>query len=1816
MAGATAPLSQVASVPKLSSIPSPAAATMAAGGDYDDQTGLDLPLTGHSANAGRFPDFPSFGQLSRSGLLSVGGLVGASHGDQSAMRVYNPERISLGELDEMSLDPVIRACILGYTLILQTADLSVSCPDASMKALIESQFVPLMPQLIRETARPAMVFGWADAEIVWETRYNVAVEVDPGETTATRTPGSDADPGDQPIRVFPYVTAVKDFVPLNNTTLTLRQNVRGEFAGAVQWGWGDAFLPPAQLFHLPFGSLFRNPYGESAIKGCYPFWYWTRFLYEMLMVAVERGAAPPVVGRYPVGYRIKVGQNQNGTPAEIDAGDFMLQQLGELRSFSTAVIPRLLNKDGKDLYDIAELPLDAHVDWMMEGIAALNAQKQLYMFFPDKLLQGGDTGSYALAKEHTDLFSLAIHAKLDEILDHVNRGPLEKFVRYNDADCPPAKLTYSAPNIQAMLALSQAAIGAITTGQALVTQNQDKILVPDWKQLADQFGIPYTIVRRMDGQDAFGNPLQPGVDPDQQDHASAMAAGMAQPQGGQYGGYNAQDVPTQQQASQSGESADQYLSRVLGATPRPVSQAPLWEGVDSDASRFALALSDDDLAAGAAEMEEIAANDQRWKNLKISVRGLALAEGDMMAMAKKKFTPKQSDMMSHIYANGPTSHADLKTALPHIAWPHEVGGDLAKKGLLAKVKHPDTGAAAFQMTEAGKAALATHLGWQGGSAAATTQTDAAAPTPEAATAPISNAKANALYSLMTGGPQSAKALQSANGLHTQALPYSSEVSTLHEDGHIVPTGSQNAKGEPTFAITPKGGHALAAHMGGELSPEGLAATQQTPPAPTGAPPVESNAPAVEAKPEEASSGKSPIAGEHKEAGGTEKKPQEAYHYEPGAAPDDSAPAGNEGGPAPDQSDLEGKILAHVKQDGMAGKYAMANSLGLESDKHGQAYDAALDSLVGKGHLQHYPVAGAPGGYGITPEGAAAADAQSAEAPAPEGWDPIGGDAAKGWKSIHEGKTANVKPNAQGGFSALTADENGEITAHPDAFDTKEKAFDFANGQIGKTPTKAEEPETTPEPDPDTEATPESEPKTEPEPVTEPAATAAKPPKTPPKKLPPGQAAMLNAAHGQPSIGSWQAKQAYQKATGSIDGHDNALKKLLMSGHLAWNMGDNAGGIKITPDGEAALAQHMEATAPKPSKTPGPKKTAAKTPKAAPAPAPGDAAPTDHVTAFGKKIALSSEPTTQKDIDAVKGSPDAKLSETAKTVLQEAFDAGKLPTQDKLHQALAIAEAVNKGGSYSHTTAFSVNAGVAHGGIKALKDKADAGDSEAQAHVKNLGGTSILSGKEAATAAHQQAQEAFKNASAADLMHKKTGEAAGSNIGGFYTTKQGAKVYAKEYKNPDQAHSEHLANEIYHALGVNAPVSTVAKTDDGKTVYASQIIPNKGTLGKVGLTKESANEALKGFAADVLLGNWDAAGMGHDNMVADESGKLHRIDNGGSLLYRAKGEKKNPASLASIDEWKDFANPSVNSDYAKIFQKAGISAAYEIPGIAKQIQAIDDIAKKPGGWKAFVDQHAPDMSDADKAATVKMLDARTALLTQKRQEILDRTKLSDRPWKMADFHTLASEYAKTHAPGVTPAEKKAMAFFKGNGYISMNAELRKPNGLADAMPAMKKLVSNLDKLFARPEQTAGKDLIVSRKIQVSKENQLDHYKDLVPGDIIEDKGFGSTSMDPSEWGYKNFHMMVHIPKEAKIAMPSVVSGSGHDGEEEITLPRDHRLRVISIDAPGSGKMEGDPDGWKWAHNAHRVKVELIVPGVNDKGASGESVQVPGSSDKAA
>jgi len=52
-----------------------------------------------------------------------------------------------------------------------------------------------------------------------------------------------------------------------------------------------------------------------------------------------------------------------------------------------------------------------------------------------------------------------------------------------------------------------------------------------------------------------------------------------------------------------------------------------------------------------------------------------------------------------------------------------------------------------------------------------------------------------------------------------------------------------------------------------------------------------------------------------------------------------------------------------------------------------------------------------------------------------------------------------------------------------------------------------------------------------------------------------------------------------------------------------------------------------------------------------------------------------------------------------------------------------------------------------------------------------------------------------------------------------------------------------------------------------------------------------NKLKENFVADAILGNWDVVGLSKDNVMLGKDGKTYRIDNGGSLRYRAQGGLK-------------------------------------------------------------------------------------------------------------------------------------------------------------------------------------------------------------------------------------------------------------------------------------------------------------------------------------
>ena len=259
-------------------------------------------------------------------------------------------------------------------------------------------------------------------------------------------------------------------------------------------------------------------------------------------------------------------------------------------------------------------------------------------------------------------------------------------------------------------------------------------------------------------------------------------------------------------------------------------------------------------------------------------------------------------------------------------------------------------------------------------------------------------------------------------------------------------------------------------------------------------------------------------------------------------------------------------------------------------------------------------------------------------------------------------------------------------------------------------------------------------------------------------------------------------------------------------------------------------------------------------------------------------------------------------------------------------------------------------------------------------------------REKAETARKEAEAAQKKAlTPENIMHQRTGGAAGSNNGGFYEGTDGITRYIKIYGEETQAHSEVIANEIYRALGIGVPEASTF-TRGGKLHYASTIIPGSDLgdqVGTLGVTQERAEKILDGFVADVLLANRDVLGLGFDNVI-DVGGRIYRVDNGSAFLHRAQGARKG-GDLTGIGEWESLAPGGMNSNYAQVFETAGYSSPEDMgPKLEKQLRKLAEFYDSLGdaGWAGFVDKHGPGMDEDDREAIIRMLESRTRRLVAK------------------------------------------------------------------------------------------------------------------------------------------------------------------------------------------------------------------------------------------
>ena len=189
------------------------------------------------------------------------------------------------------------------------------------------------------------------------------------------------------------------------------------------------------------------------------------------------------------------------------------------------------------------------------------------------------------------------------------------------------------------------------------------------------------------------------------------------------------------------------------------------------------------------------------------------------------------------------------------------------------------------------------------------------------------------------------------------------------------------------------------------------------------------------------------------------------------------------------------------------------------------------------------------------------------------------------------------------------------------------------------------------------------------------------------------------------------------------------------------------------------------------------------------------------------------------------------------------------------------------------------------------------------------------------------------------------------IGGneYYLKFSDEEMFSDVDINPSlQILVEYLAYKIYALYrGINVP--NIDLVYDGKNLrvgIATSAIRGKSAL-KTLKHNDIAMKMSNGVYVDVLLANWDVIGTGSGNVISTGNG-AYRIDPGGALTFRAKGERKGgrfskePTELHTMFD-PDFSDTGAGTIYQYADLKRAAKEFMSVPWdmIENTINSVDE-----------------------------------------------------------------------------------------------------------------------------------------------------------------------------------------------------------------------------------------------------------------------------------
>lgn len=192
---------------------------------------------------------------------------------------------------------------------------------------------------------------------------------------------------------------------------------------------------------------------------------------------------------------------------------------------------------------------------------------------------------------------------------------------------------------------------------------------------------------------------------------------------------------------------------------------------------------------------------------------------------------------------------------------------------------------------------------------------------------------------------------------------------------------------------------------------------------------------------------------------------------------------------------------------------------------------------------------------------------------------------------------------------------------------------------------------------------------------------------------------------------------------------------------------------------------------------------------------------------------------------------------------------------------------------------------------------------------------------------------------------------------------GRRFVDKFGNSPDHIREEDLADRAYEAAGLPVPEHRLIETADGplkRAKYIDDAIPLPAYLKDASAADKAAiiEKLQDGMAVDALLANWDVIGLVGDNILV-RNGIPIRIDNGGSLRFRAQGAPKGKAWGDQVTELTRFRNTAKDDWTTRMF------GSLSDERLRAQILALDDrraaiLAVLPADLQETVGRRLDDM----------------------------------------------------------------------------------------------------------------------------------------------------------------------------------------------------------------------------------------------------------------